>query len=207
MIFKNPKSETRNPKLGFSLIEVIVSMGIFVTAVVGLSALFVGVLRIQRQAFVESLVVDNARYAMDEMTRAIRVSDIEAMADNTPQDFIIMDEQPMLDDAFGFSGCSASDPTDCLVRYHYDGGTRRLQERRANGSSFPIRTWFLDLAGDATVVQVNRFQASAFGCGDSDNRQPRVTLGLETSHRQAVGVQPLLLQTTVSLRQIRDGCD
>ena len=217
MIFKNSKSlprrqagETpaspaggRNPKLGFTLIELIVGMGIFVVAVVGLSTLFVGVLRVQRQAFVESLVVDNARYAMDEMTRAIRVSDIEHIADNSPQVSIVLDKQPMVEDAFG-----CQNVPDCAVGYFYTSD-KRVEERRGDG----ITLWSFDLAGDASVVRADSFQVTARGCaatdalGNPENVQPRVTLTLITSPRQASGAQPLNLQTTVSLRQVKDGCD
>lgn len=192
---------------GFTLIELIVGAGLFVTAVVGLSALFVGILRIQRQAFLESLVIDNTRYAMEEMARAIRVADIERKVRNLPpaapyQD-LVLDNQPMLGGSFGCDKLSG-----CELTYQRQGAI--LEERRWDPDTGQLSEF--DLAGGQNV-EINRFHIVVAGCEDEENEglgapvQPRVSIALEARPLGITSSQPLNLATTVSLRTVRNTCD
>ena len=197
---KRSTFKVQGSRLGFTLIEMVIGAGLFAAVIAGLAALFVGILRIQRQAFMESLVIDNARYAMEEMARAIRVSDIDAAIDGRVSS-LALDRQPMLGGAFG-----CDDPLGCRVVYDRpDPPGNVVWETREDPVSGIVS---LPLIGDSHIV-AERFIADIQGCeAEGGNpRQPRVALSLRVRPLGASSAAALNLSTSVSLRQIQDTCN
>src|SRR3989344_1611269 len=64
---------THNSQKGYSLIELLVAIGVFATVVAIMSGMFMTSLRGQKKAVTVQNVADNVRYAMEIMSKEIRM--------------------------------------------------------------------------------------------------------------------------------------
>ena len=64
---------SRNHEKGFTLIELMVAVGVFSIAITASSGLFITSLRGQQRAYVVQNLADNARYAMEIMAKEMRM--------------------------------------------------------------------------------------------------------------------------------------
>lgn len=165
---------------GFTLIELMVSLAIF-AAVVGISVnLFTASFRTQRKAQRLQDVLDNARFSLERMAKAIRVSCIK-----TP------DTGP-------------NNSTSTLDVYHFRRA-KHLQYRLANGRIKEIENpggadeIESDLTGER--IQVDKLGFFVQGVGPADDRQPQATivLNFEPNIEKWEG-GAIRIQTTVSPR-------
>lgn len=181
----NSKHEIRNPKDGFTLLEVIVATAIFSIAVSSISALFVVAVKTQRNVLAQQDLIDNTRYALEHMSRQIRM----ARRDETGA---CVGEARYTFTASGNTLTFIDYRGDCLV-YDVVGGRARVKV----GAGNPV-----DLTSDDIVV--NSLYFEVFGRWAYDTRQPRVVVYMDA---KAAGATPessprMFLQTTVSTRNI-----
>jgi len=173
-------------KNGFTLLEVIVATAVFSIAVSAISALFVVSVKTQRNVLAQQDLIDNTRYAMEHISRQIRM----ARRDETGS---CVGKSP-----YTLTSSSANTLTfidyrgDCLT-YNVTGG--RINVKINAGA--PV-----DLTSDD--IRVNSLYFEVNGEWAHDGRQPRVTIYLDA---EAAGATPesspqILLQTTVSGRNI-----
>lgn len=177
---------------GFTLVELLVSVAIFVTAVTAVSAIFTYANRSQRTTRAVTDMQSDARFSLEVMAQHIRRGSIDYSASV-------------------YGGSIASNPQDVLVLLDTAGnqvwfrrnadGSRGVVEMSEDGS-----TW-VELTPPSVSVDVLRFYLTPvtdpFGLNPATNQQPRVTVTMATSST-ATGVETLLptyIQTTVTSRQ------
>ncbi len=170
---------------GFSLLEVIVATAIFSVAVSSISAVFVVAVRTQRNVLGQQDLIDNTRYALEHMSRQIRM----ARRDETG---VCVGQADYTFTAGGNSLTFIDYRGDCL-NYDTTGGRIRMTLNQGT----PV-----DLTSDDIRVNILDFEVD--GEDAYDTKQPRVTIYLDA---EAAGATPesspqILLQTTVSVRNI-----
>jgi prepilin-type N-terminal cleavage/methylation domain-containing protein len=170
---------------GFTLLEVIVATAIFSMAVSSISALFMVAVRTQRNVLAQQDLIDNTRYALEHMSRQIRM----ARRDESKK---CVGEAGYTFTAGGSSLKFVDYRGDCLT-YDVEDGKIRLKLNKEN----PV-----DLTSDD--IRVNSLNFEVIGRWAYDVEQPRVIIYLDA---EAAGAMPesspqILLQTTVSVRNI-----
>ncbi len=70
------KNFLRERKRGFTLVELLVTSGIFATVIVAAMGIFVSALKLQRYLFANQQLVDQTSYVMEYMSRFLRVAKV-----------------------------------------------------------------------------------------------------------------------------------
>ncbi len=177
---------------GFTLVEIIVAMAIFVTALTAISAIFTYANRSQRTTLAVSETQGDARFALEVMAQQIRRGSVDYAS-------------------VQYGGTIASNPQSVLVLRDANNnqvwfrrtasGSRGIVEMSEDGS-----TW-VDLTPPTVSVDVLKFYLSPatdpFAASPATNQQPLVTIAMVSSST-AVGTEtvlPAYVQTTISSRQ------
>jgi len=187
----NLENFSKNNK-GFTLVELLVSMAIFVTSVVAISTLFSYSNRTQMSTKVISEVQSDARFAIEVISQHIRRSSIYY---NSAQ----------------YGGEISSNPVEVLVLEDLSGDFVWFRKGVCGGvgcveMSEDGLSWS-SLTPPGVSVNLLKFYISPstdpFSDNPSSNQQPKVTVVMSTSANNAQGgsVAPFYIQTTVSSRQ------
>lgn len=212
--------QTHTDKAGFSLIEMIVSLGIFsiiVTTAVG--ALLV-LISTNQKLQGEQSVMTNLSFALDSMTREIRTgynyycdSTYSAGATGGPENFFNNDNSqedllgtntrdcasiPQGRRVHGLSfyegGNSVVGATNHRILYYYDEGDLTIKRRVGDNDAQSIISSGLEITDAEFTVTGTSPQSSG------DNLQPTVTVSIEA---REVGEEKVYrLQTTVTQRTL-----
>lgn len=199
-------SMTTYKKNGFTLIELITSVAVFgfITAIV--AGLFIYAVVIQRSILAQQKLLDEASFAMEYISRGLKVAE----RNNTGSG--VCDPDPILDgrsyrltheNPFGsgiWQGIKFQAPNPVVEgalfcrEFFFDATSGRLQELRDGVQNF--------ITSDQ--MEVTAFRVMLTGDDPGDSLQPRVTILLELRRRGAKPEeQPTLrLQTTVSQRNL-----
>ncbi len=186
----------RSPQAGFTLVEMIVAVGLFgVVMLVSVTAL-VALVDANRKAQALQSVINNLNIAVDGMSRAIREGSNYrcnvAVAPPTGADCILGDDLLYFESHDGL----ASNPNDDWV-YEFRNG--RIY-KSTNGSSNPSG----QVAITAAEVTIESVQFYVFGSSRSDIVQPKVMMVIKgtagttkanvktTFHVQTTAVQRVL---------------
>lgn len=167
-----------NSRAGFTLVELIVAIAVFATVVTLVSSIFVSSVGSQRKNMNNQDVLDNGRYVLETMGRAIRQSTI-VTSDGTIS---------------GAAGLTINHPTKGLaVRYFLEGG--QVKET-SGGNTTTLSSSNVSVQGLTFVVQGN---------GSTDNTQPRVVISLSLKNSQGLSATEnvINLQTTVTPRNLQ----
>ncbi len=177
---------------GFTLVEIIVAMAVFVTALIAVSAIFTYANRSQRTTLAVSETGSDARFALEVIAQQVRRGSIDYAS--TP-----------------YGGTIAANPQDVLV-LRDSSGNQVWFRRNASGGRGIVEmsedgvTW-VDLTPPTVSVDVLKFYLSPatdpFAANPATNQQPLVTIVMASSST-AVGTEtvlPAYLQTSVSSRQ------
>ena len=173
-------------KNGFTILEVIVATAVFSIAVSAISALFVVAVKTQRNVLAQQDLIDNTRYALEHISRQIRMARRDETGSCVGQSsYTFTASAPNTLTFIDYRG-------ECLT-YDVTGGRINII---INGGA-PV-----DLTSDDILVNSLYFEVN--GEWAYDVRQPRVTIYLDA---EAAGATPesspqILLQTTVSTRNI-----
>jgi len=176
---------------GFTLIEMMVAVLIFSIVVGAVIGVFVSALQVQRYNLAYQQLLDQTSYAMEYMSRAIRM----AVKD---------------DGACGFSGNNyrVSNDNTKIEFQNYEGD---CQEFYLDTSVDPNQLVtskgadYLDIpltSNNLNVTSLNFGVTGAPGSEFSDDVQPRVTIFMGIQ-REGAGPQPkITIQTTISQRNL-----
>ena len=168
-IFNFQKSE------GFTLIELIVAMAVFSTVITIVSSIFVSTVGSQRKNVNQQEVLENARYVLEIMGRAIRQSNVQTP--NTPSG--------------GSSSLIITHPIKGSITYQLDNG----QIKETSGGITDALT--------SSDVLVEKLSFIVQGKGVGDSTQPRVTIIISLSNVQpGVNANSIKLQTTITPRNL-----
>jgi prepilin-type N-terminal cleavage/methylation domain-containing protein len=175
--FKFPKA--------FTLIEILVAVGLF-SIVVGItSGFFVSAIKIQRKSLAMQELSDQTSYVMEYMSRALRMAKKQTAA---------------------LPPCLSSNGLNYETFYWYRGirfinYKGECQEFYRNPVSAPIN----ELKGGVTTpltsddLVINTLQFSIQGEDQTDQLQPRVTIFLDISGKEGTNIK---IQTTISQREL-----
>lgn len=209
-MFKKIKQKTR----GFTLIEMIVSLGLFsVVIVVAIGALLTMV-NADKQLQSEQSVMSNLAFALDSMTREIRtgtnfycagasnVSGIFSNGNNQDSD-IGNSTQDCVNGRQGFnvqgvsfveSGDSITGSTASRILFFYDSGAKNIFRKVGNGNAEPL------IAGDLEIEDMQFFvTGSETLVSDNNTIQPSVTIFIKAKSKDD-NDKEYNIQTTVSQR-------
>lgn len=177
-------------KNGFTLLEMIVAISIFSIVVGAMVSVFMSGIQGQRNAIAQQNLVENIRFAFDQMTRQIRMA--------TRDDVGACLGEGTAGSTFVSTGSSLTfldsrNPPRC-VTYALVGGKIMMQTDPVEG--------FLDLTSDDIVV--GDFQFVLAGEVKSDGEQPRVTIfiGATSAGGNPQSAPTLQIQTTISGRNL-----
>ena len=172
------KHKKNNKVWGFSLIELVVALGVFSVISMALVGLFVSSLRGERKALNMQLAQDNARLVMEIMVRELRDGSNVAFGSDQNVSFNDKNNTPI---TYSVSACSPPNVTNNCIK------------RAASGST-------IDLGSENVGTTNLKF----FGVSSSASlNQPRVTIFFTMESGMAPYSSNINLQTTVSLRNIK----
>lgn len=159
-------------KKGFTLIELMVGMTIFVIVISVVLSLFMSALTGQRKVLAQQNLQDNARYLLGFIAKELRMSKIKSVGVNT----LIIERH---------------DGTE--VTYTFDISEKQI-ERNDGSTSGPINS-------DQVLVTGN-FYGSGVVSGDDIQPRVTIVLKLETIGDKPEERTELNIQTTLSQRNL-----
>ncbi len=178
---------------GFTLIEILVGIAVFTLITSVIVSAFLSTIRVQRKSIQVQNVIDNSRFVLEKMSRAVRQSTVENLNG-------LATELNLCHPVLGYPsssplcGCSVG---NCLD-YRFNAGTDRIEERTSLIDDFVSIT--------ASNVFVENLNFLVSGSGTGDETQPRVTI-LMTVRQALTATKPeeeteVHLQTTITPRRL-----
>lgn len=163
---------------GFTLVELVVAIAVFATVVTLVSSIFVSSVGSQRKNINNQDVLDNGRYVLETMGRAIRQGIITQPPSDATQSTIQLNH-----------------PTKGVVVYQLDNG----QVKETSGGNTTT------LSSSNVTVQKLTFAVQGNSAPPSDTNQPRVTISISIKSTQSTsGTDSIInLQTTVTPRNLQ----
>lgn len=163
----------------FTLIELLVVVAVFSIIITVLLGIFVSTIRIQRYSLVYQQMIDQSSYAMEYMSRLIRM----AKKDNS-------------------GSCITAGKN-----YESDGTYLKFLNYRSECQTFSLNSGRIyqnlkavDLPLTSEKLTVTSFKF--FISGDESNNQPKVTILLEIEGKNVSPKPKLKIQTTISQRNL-----
>jgi prepilin-type N-terminal cleavage/methylation domain-containing protein len=195
---QNSRKKTRisNNKKGFSLIEMLVAVALFSSVMLIAVGALLSLIDANRKAQALNSVMNNLNFALENMSRNIRVgtnyhcevSSGTPFNVNTPTDCVNGGE--LL--AFESSSGDRNDDNDQVV-YRINGTTLEKSENAGAAGTFVSIT--------APEVSIDNFSFYVYGTSSTDDFQPRVTIVLQGSAGISAKIRTEFnLQTMVSQR-------
>lgn len=210
-----------NKQSGFSLIEMIVSLGVFsivITTAVGALLVVIGT---NSQLQAEQSVMTNLAFAMDSMTREMRTgynyfcdqrpeknasnngifndsSDHENILASSTQDCKtgVNGTNKVQGVSFFEGGNSITGSTGRRIFYYYDKDEKKLFRRVGNGPSQSI------VSSGLVITNAEFYVTGSDKLSASDTEQPTVTIYLEAKETDSTDDKVYHLQTTVTQRTL-----
>lgn len=187
---------------GYTLIEIMVAVGIFTVIIAAPTGFFVSALKAQQKALASQELFDNVSYGFEYMSRALRMAKKELSCDadeincaclkNTGYGF----NYEITRDGHGIRFNNYQTPSVCQ-EFFLDTTDNRIKESKNGGEAIPLTS---------DKVKVISFKIGPEASWDqSDNEQPRVSLFLEAkgARGELSELQPeMKIQTTVSQRNL-----
>jgi len=165
---------------GFTLLEVLVAISIFVFIASTVSAIFINILKSQRKSFRFQEVQDNGSYIMEMISREIRMSGVDA--DSGPQDIINIVRNDNGDN----------------IAYSFDENNFKIL-RNVDSSDLSRETDWLPINSDKVKINNLQFYVSYLLSTFENSNYHRVTivLGLESAEDPLTNIN---LETTITSR-------
>ena len=185
VMFKKDKFEKKNKVIcsgsgGYSLIELLVAISVFVVVLSVNSNIFLNAVRGQGKAITTQNVSDNARYAMEVMARELRVARVTSL----PADGVV-------NDITFISG--SQNRLNKSIRFFLSGGSVMFDDDTtdANPAKSITSTQNVNVTGLTFTI-------------NNQAVQPRVTvvLKIESKGSQVSTYNNIVLQTTISPREL-----
>ena len=177
-------------KNGFILIELLVSILIFVLIISVTIGIFVSIVRYQKKVLVEQELLNQTSYVLEYMSRALRMAKRDS-------------EGSCL--GGGYSECSYRSihdgggikfinhlENDICQEFFWDKNDNLLKESK-RGQTFPLIS---------DKFQINSLRFNLSGESQIDNLQPRVTIFMEIQVKRGENQPKLKIQTTISQRNL-----
>lgn len=181
---KEPRTENIKDNNGFTLIEVLVALSVFVTAVGLIVGVFTQALRTQRMVSTLSAVNSNASLVLEQITREIRLGWNFTVAPNLAFSPCAVGQS----DNIHFFRSRSTGPTE--ITYHWGEADHTINRGEGGASPEPLT---------AANVDVNRLCFRVFQ--EEINHPWRITIFTTVgSHEPQLQSRLIDIQTTVSSR-------
>lgn len=172
---------------GFTLTELLIGMGIFALILGPVTGLLVSGIRLQRQSLAEQQSLDQLSFALEYMSRALRMAKKDTTGNCLSQ-----------------TGLNYENPGGQISNIKF---INPLQNYRCQRFFLEAQTLKYDMgAGEsplaltAAKLQVQSLKFNLIGQSETDDLQPRVTIFLKAKPTQSA--RPIELQTTISQRNL-----
>lgn len=177
-------------KKGYTLIEVLVAVGIFSIATAIATSFFISSLGNQNRALSMRETIDNASHVMEYIARALRMArkDKDGSCITAGTNYEITREEK------GIKFENYEEPSVCQELY-WEGNDDRIYESKDGAAGLPLTS---------SDLEVTLFQFQLSGEPQSDDKQPRVTVLLEIAKKSPSGpsFSQIRTQTTISQRNL-----
>jgi prepilin-type N-terminal cleavage/methylation domain-containing protein len=200
-----------NIKKGFTLVEVLVAIGLFSILVAIAAGGFVNALRTQRQVAALVTAQSNASLALEQMTREIRTGYL--FCDSTdPANPNTVNNNPVLSMPCA-SHCVVSGDGDiwtCDLLDFYNAQSEDVDYSLAGGQLMRSANGGTAQSITGGTVSVSYLKFIIFGNIEGDQWAPRITISMGVAPRStdpAIANNILNLQTTASAREIDCNAD
>ncbi|TFB07963.1 prepilin-type N-terminal cleavage/methylation domain-containing protein [Candidatus Atribacteria bacterium MT.SAG.1] len=170
---------------GFTLIEIMVSMTIFLIVMVSVIELFISGISAQKKSLALQTLSDSASYAIEYMSRTIRMAKKD------------------LTGTYISAGCNFENPEGDLAKIRFLNykkedqwfilDNKQIKEKKDDDIGFTALT--------SDNFQVNKLYFELSGQCQTDDLQSRVTIVMEIQTKE-VEPQTLNIQTTISQRDL-----
>ncbi|OGZ58664.1 MAG: hypothetical protein A2827_03360 [Candidatus Spechtbacteria bacterium RIFCSPHIGHO2_01_FULL_43_30] len=184
--FNSPKFFKKNNNKGFSLVEILVSLAVFSIVAIAIGGFFLMSVRGQRNTIARQNLIDNVRFAIEFMSRQIRLAQQDIAGSCTGSADSMFTESASDISFISYDG-------DCIT---YQLAGEKIQIRPDDGESFS------DMTSDDIII--NSLEFTVDGRESDDGEQPRVTVIIEaeTSGQRPEDNLSIEVQTTISARNI-----
>lgn len=193
---RNRKQEISCKKQGYTLIEVLASIGIFSIAVAISTSFFVSSLKNQSRALSIRETIDNASHVIEYVSRALRM----AKKDLSGQCLSAYDNYDNLgadDSKVRFLSYNSIEDKHICREFYLSGD--RLKERKSNDET---ATFITDLYLTSDDLKINKARFKLLGETQLNDQQPRVTILFEMVKDDDFNSSKIIIQTTVSQRNL-----
>jgi prepilin-type N-terminal cleavage/methylation domain-containing protein len=193
---------------GFTLIELVVVMAVFLFVVGAVIGIFLSVVQHQRKILSEQQLLNQISYVQEYMSRALRMAAADAsgscLGSSNAGYIYLLTRYDSVSQVFkGIKFMNQSDNNACQEFFLDTDGV--LKEIRNGASPVAITSSVLQI--NSVMFSINGSDGSAKGCvsanqcgaSDTDAVQPRVTILLNVS---IPGETARTIQTTVSQRNL-----
>lgn len=181
-------------KRGYTLIELLTGISIFILVVGTVTSLLISAISAQRRALALREIIDSSSYAIDYMSRALRVAkkdDIVIGGQSKDCSGVPNDKKNFI---VSLDGRSIKFRTYKLIEcqeFYWDSTAKRIKENK-NGQ-----------VNDLTPaeLEVTTLKFTVIGDSPGDTLQPRVTIFMEIQKRGEPATK-VSIQTSVSQRDL-----
>lgn len=208
MSFTTKNKEYKNTRGGYTIIELIVSMGLFLAAVLMASSSFLGVMSANRKALAMRTAMDNLNFAIESMTRDMKTGTAYHCGSSA---FAFINEPrdcPNGNIYIAFEGQSGN-PTTNADQIVYQRGNPVFpnckdigQICRSATGGVPNSSFFA-MTAPQPELSINGLAFRVYGSAQSsvgDMNQPRITIVILGSVGAGSAASTFDIQTTVSQR-------
>jgi prepilin-type N-terminal cleavage/methylation domain-containing protein len=187
------KNFKKNRNTGFTLIETLISITVFLVVIIYGTASLLNAYAINRKSQATRSILDSLSFAMEDMSRNIRTgynyacNSVSSMELVTPVSCPSGNSQIAFESAYGGTGNNGDQWA------YYFSGTRLFK-------STDSKTTQVTMNPDEVVIDTSQSGFIVIGAENSDIQQPLVIIKLVGTITSKNIVTPFSLQTTVSQR-------
>lgn len=195
MAIINPKNKIKEiivlffkKRAGFTLIEILVAMSMFLVISIGAIGVFSSTLKIQKKILANQELLNQTSYAMEYMSRAIRMARKDDISINGNIKNCLSGDRAVNYEitSTGQGGIMFRNYKDECQEFYLE--EEQLKEKKDDNPSFLLTS---------PNITVNKFKIVGSGFGQNDNFQPSVTIFLDMTGKDQTKLQ---IQTTISQR-------
>lgn len=168
------------PTGGFTMIELLTSVGLFMVVVVAASSLFIAVVQGNRKAIALQNILDEGKFVLEIMSRDIRTGKLFSVPTSNSLEF--------------------TNAEGNIVCYRYNVGNKSIQKISSScGGSGSVNEV------TSSHISVDNFKFTLTGESSSDNIQPRIviSMGITNKGTKAESQSSINLETTISSRLLQ----
>lgn len=189
---------------GFTLVEILVGMTVFLIVIGAVLGLFVLGIQQQRRSLATQVLLNQTSYALEFMSRSLRMANKELSAPTCLSQNGLNYEIPLgyqiggpnLGTGIKFINVLETDVNYKCQEFYLDSGSKQLYYKRGGDPALPLTSNKLEI----TSLKFNLIGQDQ---PPTDNLQPRVTISMEIKSTGITQGPPVLkIQTTISQRNL-----